>query len=111
MSKYFEDEQVIAATHKSWDLLISLGRMVAELPLESWLEAFSRAETVAPLLDPTLYRDYIHDPERKGDHIQALIQAALPLKREILRLQDFYQPQRPGTPGQGETDVPSGESK
>ena len=57
------------------------------LPIEDWLNAFDRAETIGSILDPTLYRDYIFDKEGKGEDLKALFRAALPLKREILRLQ------------------------
>jgi hypothetical protein len=72
---------------QGWDVLFAQAQIIAMLPLEEWLQAFDRAETLAPIVDPTLYRDYIYDPEKKGEAIKSLIEAALPLKRKILELQ------------------------
>lgn len=84
------DEQAVSETQQGWDLLISQARIIAMLPLEDWLTAFERAETLAPILDPTLYRDYIYDKEKKGEAIKEIIRAALPLKTAILKLQERY---------------------
>ena len=86
----FSDEDLMNQTHDNWDLLITYGKMIAMLPLEDWLESFERAEILAPILDPTLYRDYIYDKEQKGESIKAIITAALPLKNKILELQKKY---------------------
>jgi len=80
----------VRSMHDGWDLLISQAKIIALLPLEEWLEQFERAESLAPILDPTLYRDYIYDPEEKGGLLKDLIRSAVPLKREILKLQARY---------------------
>lgn len=76
--------------HEGWNILISQARIIAMLPLEEWLQAFERAETLGPILDPTLYRDYIYDPDEKGELLKELIRSAIPLKREIRKLQERY---------------------
>ena len=85
-----ERADAIQAMQDGWTLLISQAKIIALLPLEEWLESFSRAETLAPILDPTLYRDYIYDPDQKGELIKDLIRAAVPLKRELLKLQKRF---------------------
>lgn len=45
--------------------LLQLGQVVAGLDLEGFLAMISRAETMGPIMDPTLYRD-------AADNIQAL---------------------------------------
>jgi hypothetical protein len=72
------------------EFLFAQAKILAILPLEEWLRDFERAETLAPILDPTLYRNYIYDPEKKGEAIKAVIRAAIPLKREILKLREQY---------------------
>lgn len=79
-----DDEQAIATMQMGWNLLFQSAQLIAELPLEQWLEDFSRGEAVAPILDPTTFRDYMYSG--KGDAIQRMINAALPLKREVERL-------------------------
>jgi hypothetical protein len=76
--------------HDGWNVLIGQAKIIAMLPLEEWISAFERAESLGPILDPTLYRDYIYDPEEKGELLKDLIRSAIPLKREILKLQERY---------------------
>jgi hypothetical protein len=85
----------VRALQDGWDLLIQQAKMISLLPLEEWLAQFDRAEALAPLLDPTSYREYIFDPEQKGQRIQNLIRLAIPLKQEILKLQALYGPKTP----------------
>lgn len=84
------DNKAIETMQEGWTLLISQAKIIAMLPLEEWLEAFARAETLGPILDPTLYRGYIYDKDNKSELIQDLIRAAIPLKREILKLQKKF---------------------
>ena len=84
------NEATVSALHDGWDLLINQAKIIALLPLEDWLKAFERAESIAPIVDPTLYRNYIYDKEKRGESIQALIRAAIPLKQEILKLQKQF---------------------
>lgn len=84
------DKEALTATQDGWTILIQQAKVIALLPLEEWLSAFERAETLAPILDPTLYRDYIYDRDNRGELLKDLIRAALPLKREILKLQDRF---------------------
>jgi hypothetical protein len=80
-----EDEAKINSLRAQWDLLIQWGALIAMLPLEKWLEDFERAESVAPILDPTLYRDYLF--QGTGEDLKAIIRASVPLKRAILEAQ------------------------
>lgn len=84
------DSNKVREMQDGWSLLIGQARIIAMLPLERWLEQFEKAETLGPILDPTLYRDYIYDPEERGELLKGLIRAAIPLKREILNIQDRY---------------------
>ena len=83
-------KETMEAMHGGWNILISQAKIIATLPLEEWLEAFERAETLGPILDPTLYREYIYDPEEKGELLKDLIRSAVPLKREIQKLQKRF---------------------
>ncbi len=85
------NEDAIQSMHDGWDLLIGQANIIAMLPLEDWLAAFERAETLGPILDPTLYRQYIYDPEKKGEVIKDIINAALPLKHAILKARKIYE--------------------
>lgn len=77
------DLQAVEATREGWDAFLAAARLIASLPLEEWLAAFERAEALGPILDPTLYRDYLHDPQRRGETLQGLFTAALPLKAAV----------------------------
>ena len=85
-----DKETLIRDMQNGFDLLVGQSKIIAMLPLEDWLRAFERAETVAPIVDPTLYRDYLYDPECKGKKIKSLIVAAIPLKQAILKIQSEY---------------------
>ena len=89
-------EEEVKTMQAGWDLLLSQARIIAQFPLEEWLAAFDRAEMIAPTLDPTLYRDYVYDPEQKGEKIKELIRAAIPLKQQILKLQKYYTERQSG---------------
>lgn len=80
-----KNEDVVKTTVEGFELLCTQARLIAMFPLEEWQEAFRRAETVAPLVDPTLYRDYIYS--KKPEIIKEIIAAALALKRVVLKHQ------------------------
>lgn len=68
-----------------YELLGQWARMIAMLPLEEWLHALNMVDTIAPILDPTAYREFLHS--EKPDIIKSLIRAAIPLKRAVLDAQ------------------------
>jgi hypothetical protein len=49
--------------------------LIRVLPLAEFLDAISRAETIGPILDPTLYRQAGHKMETIKIHADALRQA------------------------------------
>lgn len=81
-----EDKEAIEATNEGWDFVFQQGAIIAMFPIEEWLEAFSRAESIGPILDPTLYRDYIYDG--KGEIIKSVLHAALTFKQAIVAAQN-----------------------
>ena len=68
----------ILKTYKGTRAMDVAGKL---LPLAEWLRAINRAETVGPILDPTLYREYLNSP--KSVAIKELIEAAIPLKAVV----------------------------
>jgi len=80
-----EDSEAIAAMQDGWTFVFQQGAMLALMPMEDWLKAFDRADSIAPILDPTLYRDYLYSG--KGELIRDVLSAALTFKRAILEAQ------------------------
>lgn len=72
--------------HAGWDLLIGQARIIAMLPIEDWLEGIRKAEAIAPITDPTLFRAY--SASGKGEILTKVFVAALALKREIIAAQE-----------------------
>lgn len=79
------DEEAIQATQDGWTIVFQQGAMLALMPIELWLEAFDKADTVAPITDPTLYRKYLYSG--KGELIKDVLRAALTFKQAILKAQ------------------------
>lgn len=77
------DDEAVQATADGWSFVFRQGAMLALMPIEDWLEAFDKAESIAPITDPTLYRDY----NGKGEIIKNVLVAALNFKRAILKAQ------------------------
>lgn len=75
--------QAIADLQAAWDIVFQQGALLAEFPIEGWLAAFSYAESIAPILDPTLSRDYMYSG--KGEVIKDVLSAALVFKQAILK--------------------------
>jgi hypothetical protein len=80
-----KDAEAVKVTTDGLEMLAMWCRNISMLPLEEWQEAFNKAETVAPLLDPTLYREYISSG--KSQVIKELIRLAIPLKHAVLKAQ------------------------
>ncbi|CAN5389654.1 hypothetical protein BH09PLA1_BH09PLA1_26040 [soil metagenome] len=70
---------------EGFELLCNWSRMIAMLPLEDWQRALDHAETVGPIVDPTLMREYLYSD--KPAVIKSLLDAAIPLKRAVLKAQ------------------------
>jgi hypothetical protein len=83
--KSFEEEEAIKSTSDGWSFVFQQGAMLALMPIEEWLEAFDRADAIAPITDPTLYRDYIYSG--KGEIIKDVLRGALVFKQAILKAQ------------------------
>lgn len=77
----FTTEEMI----EGFELLASYSRLIAQLPLEDWERALDIAETVAPVTDPTLYREYLYSDRAKV--LRSLLAAAIPLKAAVLDAQ------------------------
>ena len=68
-----------------WSVVMSQGAMLAMLPIQESLDALNRADTVAWILDPTLYREYLYSG--KGELIKDVLQGALQFVAAIKRAQ------------------------
>jgi hypothetical protein len=80
------DKEAAAVTQQGFEILCMWSRNIAMLPLEDWLEALNRAETIAPIIDPTLYIHY--QQSAKAHIIKKLIELAIPLKQHVIASQD-----------------------
>lgn len=80
-TKPMSDQEAVATLTMGFDLLFNQARVISMLPLEEWLEAFERADAIAPILDPTLYRENL--ASGKSEALKKLIRAALELKRTV----------------------------
>ena len=67
-------------------MVFQQGALLAMFPIEEWLQQLQRAETLAPILDPTLYRDYIYSG--RDELIRELLEGALAFKRAVVKAQE-----------------------
>lgn len=88
------NKELEATMTEGFDLLCNYSRIIAMLPLEDWRTAFNRAETIAPIIDPTLYREYLYSP--KPEIIKDIIEAAIVLKRAVMKHQSTLTTMREG---------------
>lgn len=70
---------------EGFEILCMWSRNIAMLPLEDWDKAFERAESVAGIIDPTLFREYLYSDKDKV--IREIIRAAIPLKAAVMKAQ------------------------
>lgn len=68
-----------------YELVLNYSRMIAMFPIDEWLQGLEHAETVTPIIDPTLYREYIYS--KKGEILKKVLRSALELKRTIEEIQ------------------------
>lgn len=91
------NQESVRETQEGWAFVMQQGALLALMPIEDWLTAFERAETLGPILDPTLYRNYLYSS--KGDVIKEVLAAAMVFKRAILKAQkDVASSERLRTP-------------
>lgn len=62
--------------------ILAIAKIINNIPLYEFIEAASRAETIGPLIDPTLYLAAIDNLTT----IKHLAQSLLPFKRAIEKL-------------------------
>jgi hypothetical protein len=79
------NEQAANVTIQGFEFLVQQCAMIALLPLEDWLKGLNFSESVAPVLDPTLYREYSYS--EKAAFIKELITAAIPVKVAVEKMQ------------------------
>lgn len=67
------------------EFLMTQGAMLAMLPIEEWLADFNHADSVAHVMDPTMYRKYIFSG--RDVMIKQVLESALRYKEVILKAQ------------------------
>lgn len=87
--RMMSDARSVEMLKAEWDSVFSQGAILAELPIEKWLDDIERAESIGGIMDPTLYRRYIYSG--KGEVIKDVLNGALAFKQAILkaRVEDF----------------------
>lgn len=68
------------------EFLITQGALIAMMPIQEWLDDLDHSESVAAILDPTLFRDYLYSP--KPEALKEVLRAALGFKAAIQKLQE-----------------------
>jgi hypothetical protein len=63
---------------EGFGIICQQAKVISLFPIEEWLGALDIAESIAPILDPTLYRRYIYS--EKPDVLKKILRAALALK-------------------------------
>ncbi len=79
------DQEAIRTLIDGFDILCNQAKIITMFPIEEWLETLEKGETIAPYIDPTLYRQYIYS--RKPELLKKVLKAALELKRTMLEMQ------------------------
>lgn len=70
---------------EAFEFVLRQGAMLAMLPLEDWLAGLERADAIGPILDPTLYREYLWSG--RDQLTKDVLRAAIQFKAAILRAQ------------------------
>jgi hypothetical protein len=105
-NKATEMNEKLALFEERFTLLSLWSRNIAMLPLEEMLESLNLAESLCPVLDPTLYREYVYSD--KAQLVKKLLEAALPLKRVVLQAQPIIARDSEQTNNQTEKDKSNG---
>jgi len=69
------------------DMVLMIARVACLVPTEEMLNAVNMAETVGPIVDPTLYRKYLYKGGGQGDQIKQIISAVNHLKHVAEKVQ------------------------
>lgn len=69
---------------KTQDNLVMLARIIAGLDLNGMLKKINRAETIAPIVDPTLYKM----AGEKMERVKRLVESALVFQTEVKQQQN-----------------------
>lgn len=77
--------EAIDAMKDGWTIVFNQGALLAEMPIEDWLEGFNRADSIVPILDSTLYRRALASD--KPRMIRDILAAALVFKNAIKKAQ------------------------
>ena len=77
------DQDIVNDQIAGFELLMSTAKVVAMLPLEEWLRGLNRAESIAPIIDPTLAKEYFASD--KPAVLKDIIEKAIPLKHAVIR--------------------------
>jgi hypothetical protein len=75
------DKQKLQELIYGYELVCNYSRMIAMLPIDKWIEQLEHAESLGPILDPTLYLEYLYSD--KGKVLKKILHAALELKRVV----------------------------
>lgn len=67
------------------EMVMTQGSLIAMFPVEKWLADLERQDTVAPILDPTAYREYLYSGRR--EMLLEVLGAAVALKSAIVKAQ------------------------
>ena len=73
-----------------YELALTYAKLVSMLPIDAWLIELEDAETVAPFLDPTLFRTYLSSS--KPQVLKSVLLALLEVKRVVEELQKQVNP-------------------
>lgn len=80
-----KDEEAIQTMTEGFNYVCNLSRMIAMLPIETWIDQLHHGENVSAIIDPTLFKNYICS--KKPDILKKILYAALELKRTIQEVQ------------------------
>jgi len=64
----------------------TLAQLVRLIPLEDMKAQQDRTDAVAPMLDPTLYRQALDDPKAGWETVKRLTTAAVEFQREVNKI-------------------------
>jgi hypothetical protein len=76
-----QDSEAIAILAEAWELFFNQCRTIAMMPVEDWIEQLEHTDAIAPIIDPTMYRDWVYSGKR--EIMLPIFEAALTLKRAV----------------------------
>jgi hypothetical protein len=79
------DQEALKTITEGFDFVCHQARLIAMMPIEDWLQILEHAESIAPITDPTLYRQYLYS--KKPEILKKVLRSALELKRTIEEIQ------------------------